>query len=52
MDLHTHLSPVSVLNIGLAVLIFATVWKLGSLHLAASPNEHLQHLGRAMAFQL
>lgn len=52
MDLHTHLSPVAVLNIGLAVLIFGTVWKLTSLHFAASGNEQLQHLGRAMAFQL
>lgn len=52
MELHTHFSAAHVLNVGLAVLIFATVWKLGSLHLIASGNPRLQHLGLAMAFQL
>jgi hypothetical protein len=41
----------AVLNIGLAVLIFGTLWRLSSYHLAASKNESVAHIGKAMAFQ-
>lgn len=39
------------LHIFLAVLIFGTGWRLTTYHLIASPNPHLEHLGRAMAVQ-
>lgn len=38
-------------HIFLAVLILGTGWRLLSLHLIASPNVQLQHLGKAMSIQ-
>lgn len=53
--MHTHFSSVHVLNIGLAVLIFGTLWRLLSYHLVAAgqrnSNDFQMHLGKAMAFQ-
>ena len=53
--MHTHFSSVHVLNIGLAVLIFGTLWRLLSYHAMAKGqkdgNEFLSHLGKAMGFQ-
>ena len=39
------------LHIFLFVLIFGTGWRLFSLHLIASSNAQLQHLGKAMSVQ-
>lgn len=39
------------LHIFLIVLIFGTGWRLLSLHLIASHNVQLQHLGKAMSVQ-
>jgi hypothetical protein len=39
------------LHVFLIVLIFGTIWRLGSLYLIASPSAHLSHLGRAMSQQ-
>ncbi len=44
-------SAVSALTIFFAVLLAGTVWRLVSLHLAASPNASARNLGQAMAFQ-
>lgn len=53
--MHTHFSSVHVLNIGLSVLIFGTLWRLLSMHAiasgSASDNDTLTHLGKAMAYQ-
>lgn len=38
-------------HIWVSVLIMGTVWRLLTLHLVASKNPSLQHLGRAMAQQ-
>jgi hypothetical protein len=39
------------LHVFLCVLIFGTLWRVGSLHLIASSNAHFSHLGQAMAEQ-
>ena len=39
------------LHVFLCVLVLGTLWRVGSLHLTASPNAHLSHLGQAMAQQ-
>lgn len=39
------------LHIFLVVLIFGPLWRMASLHLMASANPHLQHLGKAMSIQ-
>lgn len=39
------------LHIFLIVLVLGTGWRLLSLHLIASPNTQLQHLGKAMSVQ-
>lgn len=49
--MHTHFSAMTALNIFLAVVIVGTAWRLASYHLAASNNESVAHLGKAMAFQ-
>jgi hypothetical protein len=38
-------------HIWVSVLILGTMWRLLSYHLIASPNQSMQHLGRAMAQQ-
>lgn len=38
-------------HIWVSVLIMGTVWRLLTLHLIASNNPTVQHLGRAMGFQ-
>jgi len=38
-------------HIWVSVLIMGTLWRLLTLHLAASDNESLTHLGRAMSLQ-
>lgn len=35
----------------LAVLLVGTLWRVGSYHLIASSQPHLNHLGLAMATQ-
>lgn len=49
--MHTHFSAMTALNVFLAVLIMGTLWRLTSYHLAASTNESVAHVGKAMAFQ-
>lgn len=49
--MHTHFSAMTALNVFLSVVVVGTLWRLASLHLAASSNESVQHLGKAMAFQ-
>lgn len=39
------------LHVFVAVLVLGTIWRLASLHAMASPNEFVQHLGRAMTLQ-
>jgi hypothetical protein len=39
------------LHIFLIVLVLGTGWRLLSLHLIASQNTQLQHLGKAMSVQ-
>lgn len=39
------------LHIFLIVLVLGTGWRLTSLHLIASQNAQLQHLGKAMSVQ-
>lgn len=39
------------LHVFLCVLVLGTLWRLSSLHLIASPNAHLSHLGLAMSQQ-
>ncbi len=39
------------LHIFLVVLILGTGWRVLSLHLIASSNTQLQHLGKAMSVQ-
>jgi hypothetical protein len=38
-------------HIWVSVLIMGTLWRVISYHFIASPNEAVQHLGRAMAQQ-
>ncbi len=49
--MHTHFSFMSAAQVFLSVLVIGTLWRLGSLHLMASQNQSLSHLGRAMGFQ-
>lgn len=49
--MHTHFSAVHAAGIFLAVLVWGTVWRLAAAHFAASDNQTLNHLGKAMAFQ-
>lgn len=49
--MHTHFSVMSAAQVFLCVLVIGTAWRLGSLHLTASSNDRLSHLGRAMGFQ-
>ena len=39
------------LHIFAGVLLVGTLWRLGSVHAMASPNAHVNHLGKAMSFQ-
>lgn len=39
------------IHVFLIVLALGTGWRLTTYHLMASPNAHLQHLGRAMSVQ-
>jgi hypothetical protein len=48
---HTHFSVMSAANVFLSVLVIGTLWKLATLHLVASDNESVSHLGKAMGFQ-
>ena len=49
--MHTHFSFMSAAQVFLSVLVIGTLWRLGSLHLVASGNEKLAHLGKAMSVQ-
>lgn len=49
--MHTHFSFMSALQVFLCVLVVGTLWRLTSLHLIASQNTTLQHLGKAAGFQ-
>lgn len=49
--MHSHFSGLNALNVFLAVLMVGTLWRLGSMRLAASPRTELRNLGAAMAFQ-
>lgn len=44
-------SAASAMTIFFAVLLCGTVWRLTSLHLAASSGSGARSLGQAMAFQ-
>ncbi len=39
------------LHVFLCVLVLGTLWRVASLHLIASSNPHLSHLGLAMSQQ-
>jgi hypothetical protein len=39
------------LHIFFAVLVYGTLWRLLQFHAMASPNAHLQHIGKAMSVQ-
>lgn len=49
--MHTHFSFMSAAQVFLCVLVIGTLWRLSSLHLVASSNENLAHLGKAMSVQ-
>lgn len=49
--MHTHFSAIAAANAFLGVVIVGTLWRLASLHLAASKSPQLAHLGAAMHFQ-
>lgn len=49
--MHVHFSALHALNVFLAVLIVGTAWRLASLHLMASSNPALKHLGVAATTQ-
>jgi hypothetical protein len=49
--MHTHFSFMSAAQVFLCVLVIGTLWRLASLHLVASQNENVAHLGKAMGFQ-
>jgi hypothetical protein len=49
--MHTHFSVMSAAQVFLSVLVIGTLWRLGSLHLTASKNENIAHVGKAMGFQ-
>jgi hypothetical protein len=40
-----------MVNLFLAVLIIGTLWRMLTLHLIASSQPHMQHLGKAMSQQ-
>ena len=39
------------LHVFMSVLVMGTIWRVLQYHLMASPNENMQHLGRAMSTQ-
>jgi len=49
--MHTHFSAVAAIHAFLGVILVGTVWRLVSLHLAASTNSKLSALGQGMNFQ-
>lgn len=49
--MHTHFSLMSAAQVFLSVLVIGTLWRLLTLHLVASRNDSLSHLGKAMGFQ-
>ena len=49
--MHTHFSVMAAAQVFLSVLVIGTLWRLGTLHLAANGNEHVAHVGKAMGFQ-
>jgi hypothetical protein len=51
MGVKVPFSAASAMTIFLAVLLCGTVWRLTSLHLAASESGGAKTLGQAMAFQ-
>jgi hypothetical protein len=48
---HTHFSAIGAAHVFLSVLVLGTLWRIVSLHLVASSNEKLNHLGKAMSVQ-
>lgn len=49
--MHTHFSVLAAVSVFLPVLFIGTMWRLASLHLAASSNQRISQAGQAMAFQ-
>jgi hypothetical protein len=49
--MHTHFSVMSAAQVFLSVLVIGTLWRLVTLHMVASDNTQIQHLGRAFGFQ-
>lgn len=49
--MHTHFSVMNAANAFLSILVIGTLWRLATLHLVASGNTQVQHLGKAMGFQ-
>ena len=49
--MHTHFSLMSAAQVFLSVLAIGTLWRLAALHLVASDNERVSHVGKAMGFQ-
>jgi hypothetical protein len=48
---HTHFSWIGASQAFLGVVIIGTLWRLLALHLVASSNDQLNHLGKGMLFQ-
>lgn len=48
---HTHFSVIAASQAFLAVVVVGTLWRLTALHLMASSNESLNHIGAGMSFQ-
>jgi hypothetical protein len=48
---HAHFSVIAASQAFLAVVVVGTLWRLAALHLMASSNETLNHVGAGMSFQ-
>lgn len=49
--MHTHFSWIGALQAFLSVVIIGTIWKLTAMHLMATSNDTLNHIGKGMSFQ-
>lgn len=48
---HTHFSVIGASQAFLGVVVIGTLWRLAALHLMASDNQMLNHIGAGMSFQ-
>lgn len=49
--MHTHFSFMSAAQVFLSVLVIGTLWRLAALHMTASSNTSIAHVGKAAGFQ-